>query len=175
MPTLMDLRVEGLDDFVAKTKRLGDRKQQQRVLKPTVRAATNPAKTALRREIRQRAKRTGSTAKAVASTLRVYSSGQVVAVIGMRKGKSFETEYGKVVPGNIFHLASEGTRPHQTHSEPRRVFIGGRWVTLHQVNHPGAQRKDLLRTAVRKAMPQVRGAMAKTFERTLTRELLKRR
>lgn len=165
-------KIEGLDEFVAKTRRVGDVKAQRRIMKAAFRGATNPTKTALRREIRSKAKRRGNLAKAVTSKVVDYRTGVVYAIVGVKRQKL----PGGENPGNYFHLVDLGTQRHN----PKRVRVfkfrdeQGNWRTVGLV-HPGSQAKPMRRPAAINAGPKTTSAFEKAYTRALTREMKKKR
>lgn len=164
--------IQGIDDFVKKVRRVGDLRTQRRILRATIRSGTNPLKTALRREIKAKAVRTGLMAKSVVSKFKVYQSGVAWAAIGVRDRK-----VGRYNPGKYFHLVDLGTAPHTiTIDEPYWFRLNGQWVRASgSYRHPGAKRKPMREPAIRAGRPRVQAQMAKTFEKQITREMAKRK
>jgi len=182
------IEITGVDEFVAKMRRIADVRTQQRIMKATIQSGANPLKTAMRRQIRAvGAVRKGILYKAVTRAFRVYSSGVAWLGVGIRDRKVDGEN-----PGKYFHLVDLGSKAHTIHRRKpirvQRIQLGGRWYipdpkqpdggwyTLQgPYLHPGAKAKPIREPALKAGQSRVAPQMAKTFARQMEREAAKMR
>lgn len=122
------------------------KKTIKKALKSAVNAGAEPIKKAARRLA---PKRTGTLKKSITKKVKVYPSGNAVAIIGanrntvsqgvdLGKGGNLKIKQkGRIVPANYIHLVAYGTAPH---AQPLH------WLFAKQ-GHPGAKANNFMKAA----------------------------
>lgn len=168
------VEVDGLQPFLRRLKKIEKKSRRRAILRSAMMAGTVPVKKALRNEIKTAgAIEKGHLRKAVSSVVRVYRSGVVVIMAGIRHRKLPDGEN----PGNYFHLVDLGVREHS--QQTGNVYIedidGHRQIPLagrrQPHRHPGFFGQLMKRAAERKAWPKVFDAMADKLDKGLAKEL----
>lgn len=139
------------------------KKTIKKALKSAVNAGAEPIKKAARRLA---PKDTGTLKKAVAKKVKVYPSGNAVAVIGANRAVRVpSTRKGKkeFVPANYIHLIEYGTKPH---AQPKH------WLFKAQ-GHPGAKANNFLERAYDANKNQAKQIMENKMHEVLTQEAKK--
>ena len=144
-------------------------KRHRSIVSKAINTATNPVKTAMRRNIRKAgARRKDILLKSIRSKVKRYSSGVVVAYIGPRSQKVDGER-----PTRYAHLADKGVRPHQY----KRNLVHVRthpvgWFT-HKGGHPGAKGKPFLKQSEAAMDEVIRTKFRKRLQQLVEKELAK--
>lgn len=157
------INIEGLEEHLKQIQAFTPKKQRA-IIRSSFQSATGPIKTGLRRYIKQRIYRFGHLVKAIRSKVKSYASGVVVVIVGATNRRLGNNEN----PGNYFHLADAGTRPHQmtrTH-----VRVNGVIIRLHEpetYTHPGAEPAGVREAAFRFGRPKVEARFLKQWTKRI--------
>jgi len=166
--------VTGIAELQNKLGRIEDPKRNKAAIRSTVGAGATVIRKALRAEMRSH-NRTGSAFDAINWKVKIYPSGNILAVIGVRRGHSgvyYSRSGKKIVPANYWHLLNEGTRPHMQPKAHRLISVNGRRVLAPvgpQV-HPGSRPANIRSKAIAKSRVAANAAMAKRYQKRVLAE-----
>jgi hypothetical protein len=162
----VDLNDRELRKLLEKIRRQVKPKRFTTLLRSVINGGTAPIRRDIRRLIRNEdAIRFGHMYRAVASKVKVYASGVVFAIVGVKHKRLPDGEN----PANYWHLVSEGTKPHQ---QQARVQINGRWILLPGTqHHPGAHPRNIRSRAAQSAASDVMPRMLKRAQTIFEREV----
>jgi hypothetical protein len=173
---LVAVRVTGIPQLIDKLGRIEDPKRNRAAIRSTVQAGATVVRKNMRSVIRSSVnERTGALYDATDSKVRVYSSGNVVAIVGVRRGRraTYSSLDGRrVVPARYFHLVDQGTRSHIQPNAHRFVLIRGRrvLVPVGPRRHPGARAANIRDKAAMRSRSSAPAAMAKRYRKRVLAE-----
>lgn len=164
----------GIAELQAKLGRIEDPKRNKAAIRSTVGAGSTVIRKALRAEMRSH-NRSGSAFDSINWKVKIYPSGAVVAVIGVRRGHSgvYYSAGGKrIVPANYWHLLNEGTKPHMQPNAHRVVTVNGRraLVPVGPRRHPGSRPANIRARAIARSRVAANAAMAKRYQKRVLAE-----
>ena len=166
-------------------------KVRQRIAAKALAAAAKPVVN----EAKSRApKRYGALRGSIASVIRKYPSGVVVAVIGPRRGwagkqKRFAGKTGQkgqpIEPANYAHLVEYGVRPHaigkgakldrvsrvRMHDGTEKVIVTKPGTHQQGKRHPGARKQPFMRPAFDAHKGNIPGVLARIIGEEVRKEL----
>jgi HK97 gp10 family phage protein len=112
------ITVQGDKELIAALESLGSPKTTKRVLRAAVRQAAKPVLQQVRTNLRGDSprRRTGALLRSMATKVRDYQSGAVVAIVGPRSDfviqRYIDGAVRRIRPAKYAHLVEFGTQPH---------------------------------------------------------------
>lgn len=173
---MANVRVTGLAEILEKLRRIEDPRRNKRILRSVWQAGATVLKKNMKAVVKSNVtQRTGSLLNSIDTKVKIYRSGNIIALVGPRRGAraTYYSLNGKVIKPNLyFHLVDQGTKPHLQPNAHRLINVNGRpiLVPVGPQRHPGARAANVRNKTTARSTQTVPAAMAKRANKLVIAE-----